>query len=82
MPHFGVQQEPLPPWGPSPLQLSRCRVDAHIAARGEDRNYGEEGNLSDEEGEEGEEMGGEDADFGMLEAVERADFYRDGEEEV
>ncbi|KAF7343583.1 hypothetical protein MSAN_01978800 [Mycena sanguinolenta] len=62
-----VHPDALPPWGPSPLQLSKCNVEAHLPARGEDRHYGEE---------EGEESGGEDDDFGMLEAVERADIYR------
>jgi hypothetical protein len=47
-----------------------------MAARGEDRHYCEES--SDEEDVGGEESGGEDDDFGMLDAVERADIYRNG----
>ncbi|KAF8143017.1 hypothetical protein K438DRAFT_1994297 [Mycena galopus ATCC 62051] len=53
LPDFG---EPSTPWGPSLLQLSRCRVDAHLAARGEDRHYREE----EDDGDDGEESGGED----------------------
>lgn len=65
----------LPPWGPSAYQLSKCKVDAHMAARGEDRHYHEES--SDEE-MSGEESGGEDDDFGTLDALERADIYCNG----
>jgi hypothetical protein len=46
-----------------------------MAARGEDRHYHEES--SDEE-MSGEESGGEDDDFGTLDALERADIYRNG----
>ncbi|KAJ6471983.1 hypothetical protein C8R45DRAFT_936644 [Mycena sanguinolenta] len=69
-----VDPEALPPWGPSVWQLSKHNVEAHLPARGEDRHYREE------EGDEGEESGGEDDDFGMLEAVERADIYRNESE--
>ncbi|KAJ7811762.1 hypothetical protein B0H13DRAFT_2243255 [Mycena leptocephala] len=75
LPDFGVNTGPLPPWGPSAYQLSKCKVDAHMAARGEDRHYHEES--SDEE-MSGEESGGEDDDFGTLDALERADIYRNG----
>ncbi|KAF8157537.1 hypothetical protein K438DRAFT_1620994 [Mycena galopus ATCC 62051] len=74
LPDFG---EPSTPWGPSLLQLSRCRVDAHLAARGEDRHYREE----EDDGDDGEESGGEDDDFGTLDAVERADMYRMDEQD-
>ncbi|KAJ7851451.1 hypothetical protein B0H13DRAFT_1905137 [Mycena leptocephala] len=59
--------------GPSAFQLSKCNVDAHMAARGEDRHYREES--SDEEDVGGKESGGEDDEFGTLDAVERADVY-------
>ncbi|KAF8194484.1 hypothetical protein K438DRAFT_2129674, partial [Mycena galopus ATCC 62051] len=74
LPDFG---EPSTPWGPSLLQLSRCRVDAHLAARGEDRHYREE----EDDGDDGEESGGEDDDFGTLDAVERADMYHMDEQD-
>jgi hypothetical protein len=57
------------------LQLLRCRVDAHVAARRDDHHYGEESSLSDNE-QDAEESDGEDGEFGTLEAVERADIYR------
>ncbi|KAJ7687773.1 hypothetical protein B0H17DRAFT_1203476 [Mycena rosella] len=66
----------LPPWGPAAAEISACVVDAHVAARGEDRHYGR--NVSDDE--EGEDSGGKDEDFGTLDAVETADIYRNAEE--
>ncbi|KAF7341286.1 hypothetical protein MVEN_01864700 [Mycena venus] len=78
LPDFGAKMGPLPPWGPSSSQLSKCRVDAHNAAHGEDRHYGEDNAWSDEE-EESEGSRGEDEDFGIMEAVERADLYRNDE---
>ncbi|KAJ7300479.1 hypothetical protein DFH08DRAFT_828432 [Mycena albidolilacea] len=75
LPDFGAAMGPLPPWGPSAMQLSSCRVDAHRAARGEERHYG----WLDDEDEDGEQSGGEDEDFGILDAVVRADIYRDDE---
>ncbi|KAJ7889084.1 hypothetical protein B0H14DRAFT_2336875, partial [Mycena olivaceomarginata] len=75
LPNLGSSIGELPEWGPSILQLSRCRVDAHVAARGDDRHYGEESSLSDDE-QDAEESDGEDDEFGTLEAVERADIYR------
>jgi hypothetical protein len=48
-----------------------------MAARGEDRHYREES--SDEEDVGGEESGSEDDDFGTLDAVERADIYRNAD---
>ncbi|KAF8143385.1 hypothetical protein K438DRAFT_1783790 [Mycena galopus ATCC 62051] len=80
LPNFGAPAESLPRWGPSQLQMSSCRADAHTAARGEDRHYGQEaGEESDDEGYndvDGGESGGEDEEFETLEAVERADIYR------
>ncbi|KAJ7627710.1 hypothetical protein DFH06DRAFT_1338877 [Mycena polygramma] len=73
LPHFGVDEPAMPPWGPSASQLSKCDVDAHMAARGEDRHYEEELEADDDDEVE---SGGEDDDFGTLEAVERADIYR------
>lgn len=66
----------MPPWGPSAVQLSQCSVDAHLPARGEDRHYSD--NMSDEDVEEdpGQESGGEDEDFGTLDALDTADAYR------
>ncbi|KAJ6558869.1 hypothetical protein DFH09DRAFT_1485992 [Mycena vulgaris] len=75
LPNLGSSIGELPEWGPSILQLSRCRVNAHVAARGDDRHYGEESSLSDDE-QDAEESDGEDDEFGTLEAVERADIYR------
>lgn len=79
MPDFGPRMDALPPWGPTALQRAACRADAHVAARGEDRHYGEEGGLSDDEEEVDEEEDGEYNEFGTLDAVtavERADVYR------
>lgn len=74
-----------PPWGPPQAVLSRCRVDAHLAARGEDRHYGQEldneGDDGESEGEDEEESGGEDEGFGTLDALERADVYRNYEDD-
>lgn len=75
LPDLGSSIGELPKWGPSILQLSRCRVDAHVAARGDDHHYGGESSLSDDE-QDAEESDGEDDEFGTLEAVERADIYR------
>ncbi|KAF8207995.1 hypothetical protein K438DRAFT_1754740 [Mycena galopus ATCC 62051] len=75
LPNLGSSIGELPKWGPSILQLSRCRVDAHVAARGDDHHYGGESCLSDDE-QDAEESDGEDDEFGTLEAVERADIYR------
>ncbi|KAJ7476805.1 hypothetical protein FB451DRAFT_1173660 [Mycena latifolia] len=72
LPDLGVEEVGLPPWGPSPAQLATCIVDAHVAARGEDRHY-----VSDEDDEaDGEDSGREEEDFGTLDAVETADIYR------
>jgi hypothetical protein len=54
-------------------------VDVHLAARGEDRHYGEDNDEGDGEVDPGEESGGEDNNFGMLDAMERADIYRNNE---
>jgi hypothetical protein len=59
--------------------LAQCNVDAHLAARGEDRHYREETEGSDGEGEE--ECGGEDEDFATLDALERADIYCGGQDD-
>ncbi|KAF8214779.1 hypothetical protein K438DRAFT_1749866 [Mycena galopus ATCC 62051] len=75
LPDLGSSIGELPKWGPSILQLSRCRVDAHVAARGDDHHYGGESSLSDDE-QDAEESDGEDDEFGTLEAVERVDIYR------
>jgi hypothetical protein len=62
--------------------MAQCNVDAHLAACGEDRHYGEETEGSDGEGDAGrEESGGEDEDFATLDAVERADIYRSGQDD-
>jgi hypothetical protein len=45
-----------------------------MAAWGEDRHYHEES--SDKEEMSGQETDGEDNDFGTLDALERADIYR------
>ncbi|KAJ7688715.1 hypothetical protein B0H17DRAFT_1202793 [Mycena rosella] len=76
LPDLGVDQGALPPLGPAPAEISACVVEAHVAARGEDRHYG--GSLSDDE--DGDDSGGEDGDFGTLDAVETADIYRNAED--
>ena len=78
LPDLGVDQGTLPPWGPSAGQLANCVVDAHLPARGEDRHYE---SWSDEEGDEEVEAGGEDEDFGTLEAIETADIYRNSRDD-
>jgi hypothetical protein len=79
LPDMGVEITVMPPWGHSAVQLARCRVDAHLAARGKDRHYGEETDEGDDNVDLGEESGGEDNDCGMLDAMERADIYRNNE---
>ncbi|KAJ7495179.1 hypothetical protein FB451DRAFT_1335860 [Mycena latifolia] len=76
LPDLGVEDAGLPAWGPSTVQLATCVVDAHAAARGEDRHY-----MSDDDEEDGsEDSGGEDEDFGTLNAVDTADIYRSAQE--
>ncbi|KAJ7704889.1 hypothetical protein B0H17DRAFT_1156918 [Mycena rosella] len=76
LPDLGIEEGTLPPWGPVPAEISACVVDAHVATRGEDRHYG--GSRSDDE--EGEDSGAEEEEFGMLEAIETADIYRNARE--
>ncbi|KAJ7687669.1 hypothetical protein B0H16DRAFT_1670060 [Mycena metata] len=77
LPDLGLDISTMLAWGPSATQLARCRVDAHQAARGDDRHYGTGGADEDDDGDEAEaEGGGEEEDFGTLEALERADVYR------
>ncbi|KAJ7718393.1 hypothetical protein B0H14DRAFT_3521703 [Mycena olivaceomarginata] len=73
LPDFGAQNGALPEWGPSQVQLARCRSDAHMPARGEDRHYGD-GDSDDEEDDE--DSDGEEEEYETLEAVARADVYR------
>ncbi|KAJ7040146.1 hypothetical protein C8F04DRAFT_1254304 [Mycena alexandri] len=76
LPDLGLDTSTVPAWGPSAEQLAMCMLDAHEAARGDDRHYGtgsgDEGNEDDAEAE----GGGEEEHFGTLEALERADVYR------
>ncbi|KAJ6630057.1 hypothetical protein B0H10DRAFT_2172881 [Mycena sp. CBHHK59/15] len=81
LPDMGVNIAAMPLWGPSAVQLARCRVDAHLTVRGEDRHYGEENDEGDDKVDPGKESGGEDNDFGVLDAMERADIYRNNEAE-
>jgi hypothetical protein len=67
----------LPPWGPEPEQLSRCAVDVHRPARGEDRHYGTAEDASDED-DDGIGEGEGEEDFELLAALEMADIYREG----
>ncbi|KAJ7648902.1 hypothetical protein B0H17DRAFT_1163757 [Mycena rosella] len=76
LPDLGIEEGTLPPWGPALAEISACVVDAHVAARGEDRHYS--GSRSDDE--EGEDSGSEEEEFGMLEAIETADVYRNAQE--
>ncbi|KAJ7204070.1 hypothetical protein GGX14DRAFT_368993 [Mycena pura] len=77
LPNLGVDMASLPPWGPTPEQLSRCVVNAHRVARGEDRHYGTAEDMSDEDGDDnGIGETGCEEDFGLLEALELADNYR------
>ncbi|KAJ7070464.1 hypothetical protein B0H15DRAFT_957666 [Mycena belliarum] len=71
LPDLGMDTTAIPPWGPSASQLSACLVDAHVAARGEDRHYGEDEDDSEDEEEERPEE-----DIDTLAAVETADMYR------
>ncbi|KAJ7774176.1 hypothetical protein DFH07DRAFT_865935 [Mycena maculata] len=78
---LGIEEGSLPSWGPSATQLATCNVDMHLPARGEDRHYRRGGEESDDEDlEEIAEGGGEEEDYITLEAVERADLYRQTEE--
>ncbi|KAJ7507645.1 hypothetical protein B0H11DRAFT_2218486 [Mycena galericulata] len=78
LPDLGVDETTLPPWGPTAAQLSTCIVHAHLPARGENRYYRSAGDFSDDDGgEEDIEAGGEEEDYSTLEALERADFYRE-----
>lgn len=81
LPDLGVDEATLPPWGPSAAQLSACIIDAHLPARGEDRHYRGSANAEDD-GEEdmAVQSGGEEEDFEVLEAIARADVYRNVEE--
>ncbi|KAJ7025006.1 hypothetical protein C8F04DRAFT_968373 [Mycena alexandri] len=76
LPDLGLDTSTVPAWGPSAEQLAMCMLDAHEAARGDDRHYGtgwgDEGDEDDAEAE----GGGEEEHFGTLEALERADVYR------
>ena len=78
LPDLGVDEEGLPPWGPSAPQLAMCIVDAHLPARGKDRHYAGRPDAVDDDGEEDieAETGGEDQDFETLEALATADVYR------
>ncbi|KAJ7484357.1 hypothetical protein FB451DRAFT_1392915 [Mycena latifolia] len=76
LPDLGVEDAGLPAWGPSAAQLATCVVDAHAAARGEDRHYASD----DDEEDGGEDSGREDEDFGTLDAVDTADIYRSAQE--
>ncbi|KAJ7679817.1 hypothetical protein B0H17DRAFT_1206333 [Mycena rosella] len=76
LPDLGIEGGTLSPWGPAPAEISVCVVDAHVAARGEDRHYS--GSRSDDE--EGEDSGAEEEEFGMLEAIKTADVYRNARE--
>ncbi|KAJ7717766.1 hypothetical protein B0H14DRAFT_3521899 [Mycena olivaceomarginata] len=73
LPDFGAQNGVLPEWGPSQVQLARCRSDAHMPARGEDRHY-RDGDSDDEEDDE--DSDGEEEEYETLEAVARADVYQ------
>ncbi|KAJ7083571.1 hypothetical protein C8R44DRAFT_894457 [Mycena epipterygia] len=79
LPDFGVDERGLPPWGPTPVQLSSCVVDEHVTARGKDRHYHDDGSDEDEGDGHEEESGGEDEDFAMLDVLEMADVYRNVE---
>ncbi|KAJ7442423.1 hypothetical protein FB451DRAFT_1343897 [Mycena latifolia] len=76
LPDLGVEDAGLPAWGPSAAQLATCVVDAHAAARGEDRHYASD----DDEEDGGEDSGREDEYFGTLDAVDTADIYRSAQE--
>src|ERR1700761_3167601 len=80
LPDLGVDRSALPPWGPDAEQVSRCIVDGHLPARGADRHYasGTGARAEDEDEEEddiGWESGGEEEDFGTLDAIQMADSF-------
>ncbi|KAJ7433812.1 hypothetical protein FB451DRAFT_1195879 [Mycena latifolia] len=80
LPDLGMDETALPPWGPSAGQLAACVVDAHVAARGEDRHYDDDED-NNENNSAGEESGHEEEDFGTLDAVETADIYRNAHDD-
>ncbi|KAJ7733445.1 hypothetical protein B0H16DRAFT_1732258 [Mycena metata] len=75
-PDLRVDMLMVPAWGPSAQQLAMCMLDAHEAARGDDRHYGTGGGDEDDGDDAEAEGGGEEEHFGTLEALERADVYR------
>ncbi|KAJ7727054.1 hypothetical protein B0H16DRAFT_1331768 [Mycena metata] len=76
LPDLRVDMSTVPAWGPSAQQLAMCMLDAHEAARGDDRHYGTGGGDEDDGDDAEAEGGGEEEHFGTLEALERADVYR------
>ncbi|KAJ7688333.1 hypothetical protein B0H16DRAFT_1753131 [Mycena metata] len=76
LPDLRVDMSTVPAWGPSAQQLAMCMLDAHEAARGNDRHYGTGGGDEDDGDDAEAEGGGEEEHFGTLEALERADVYR------
>jgi hypothetical protein len=79
LPDLKIDMSTVPAWGPSAEQLAMCMLDAHEAARGDDRNYGTVGGEEDDDDDAEVEGGGEEEHFGALEALERADVYRNND---
>ncbi|KAJ7866947.1 hypothetical protein B0H14DRAFT_3442077 [Mycena olivaceomarginata] len=75
----------LPPWGPTQEEILDCQISGVTASYGNGQDSDEEGNSDDdervglEEEEEEEEEGGDELLY-VLEAVERADNHRRGED--
>ncbi|KAJ7794405.1 hypothetical protein B0H14DRAFT_3496998 [Mycena olivaceomarginata] len=63
LPDMGVHIAVMPLWGPSAAQLARCRVDMHLAARGEDRHYGEDNDEGDDAMERADIYRNNEADY-------------------
>ncbi|KAJ7220365.1 hypothetical protein C8J57DRAFT_1536839 [Mycena rebaudengoi] len=78
LPNLGLDVLTLPMWGPSTSDLVQCTCNAYRPGRGEGRGYE---HLSDNEDDGMEEMAGDldEEDIEILEAVVRAEVYREVE---
>lgn len=68
--YLGLDCDTLPEWGPTETELADCRL-RHVTASYAIREDSNDGEIEDELMEEVDEE-----DFNTLEAVERADLYR------
>jgi hypothetical protein len=79
LPDLGLDVTSLPAWGPSTTDLARCTRNAHRPGHGEVRGPAKQ--FSDDEDDGMDEMAGDldEEDIEILEAVARADVYREAE---